>query len=296
METKARSSTLSLLLRGTAGALLAAAALSAAPQAVEAAGEAVHIERQKWPFSGPFGQFDRAQLQRGFQVYQEKCIACHELKRLSFRNLAEPGGPEFPEASVKGLAATWPNKVTDGPNDDGKMFQRGGLLSDRIPPIYPNEPFARSIHNGALPPDLTLITKARGIETHAPWYTHPFLMLRDVINGYQEGGADYLYALLTGYGNPPGNMKLADGMHYNKAFPGHQIAMVAPLAKDNFVRYQDGSGSLEQNARDIAAFLSWAGDPKHDARKRMGWLVMLYLLITSVLLYFGKKRLWASAH
>lgn len=278
-------------------ALAALAVVTQLPAAAGAAGDAIHIDKQKWSFSGFTGKFDQAQLQRGYQIYKDVCASCHAMKRISFRNLVQPGGPAFPEEAVKQLAASF--KVDDGPNDDGKMFQRPGKLSDAFPSPFKNEQEARSIHNGAYPPDLSLIARARNVEYTGTWYLHTFSMLRDVVNGYQEGGADYLYALLTGYKNPPANVKLADAMHYNAAFQGHQIAMAPPIAKDNFVKYQPDSGataSLEQNARDVVAYLSWAADPRHDERKEMGWKVMLYLLITAVLLFFAKKRLWSSVH
>ncbi len=271
-----------------------ALALMLAPLPVMGAGvEHILIDKQQWPFAGFRGQFDAGQLQRGFQVYQENCSSCHGLKRLSFRNLVQPGGPEFPENSVKSLAAGWPNKITDGPNDRGKMFERPAKLSDPILGPHKNEAAARDAFNGALPPDFSVIAKARGIEPTAPWYTHIFLMMRDIATGYQEGGPDYIYAVLTGYKNAPKDFSLSDGMSYNAAFPGHQIAMVPPLAKDNFVKYQDGKGSLEQNAKDVSAFLAWAADPSLNERKRIGWQVMLYLLVTTVLLFLAKKRIWS---
>lgn len=271
-----------------------ALALMLAPLPVMGAGvEHIVIDKQQWPFAGFRGQFDAGQLQRGFQVYQENCSSCHGLKRLSFRNLVQPGGPEFPENSVKSLAAGWPNKITDGPNDRGKMFERPAKLSDPILGPHKNEAEARDAFNGALPPDFSVIAKARGIEPTAPWYTHIFLMMRDIATGYQEGGPDYIYAVLTGYKNAPKDFNLSDGMSYNAAFPGHQIAMVPPLAKDNFVKYQDGKGSLEQNAKDVSAFLAWAADPSLNERKRIGWQVMLYLLVTTVLLFLAKKRIWS---
>ena len=282
-------------IRTTLGALALGLALAPAP--LLAAGDAIQIDKQKWSFSGFTGRFDQPQLQRGYQIYKDVCAVCHSMQRISFRNLAQPGGPGFPEASVKALAASF--KIEDGPDDNGKMFTRPGKLSDSFPSPFKNEQEARSIHNGAYPPDLSLVARARNVEYHGPWYLHGFSMLRDVVNGYQEGGADYLYALLTGYKNPPANIKLADLMHYNAAFPGSQIAMAPPIAKDNFVKYQadaGAAGSLEQNARDVTAFLSWAADPKHDERKRMGWQVLAYLLVTAVLLYFAKKRLWATVH
>jgi cytochrome c1 len=259
-----------------------------------AAGEAPQIERQKWSFAGFFGRFDNAQLQRGFQVYKEVCSTCHGLKHINFRNLAEPGGPEFPVEGVKGLAETY--SIEDGPNDQGQMFQRPGRPSDAIPSPYKNEQEARSVQNGAYPPDLSLIVRARSAgENHSVLATVGS-MLRDIPSGYQEGGADYVYALLTGYGNPPAGMQMSEGMHYNSAFPGHQIAMVPPLQAGQ-ITYEDGTqGTVEQYAKDVTAFLAWASNPELEARKRTGFLVLGYLLITAVLVYLAKRRLWAKVH
>ncbi len=271
--------------------------------AYAAGGEAIHIERHPWSFAGFFGQYDKPQLRRGWQVYQDVCASCHGLKRLSFRNLAEPGGPEFPVESVKALAKNWDNKIFAGPNEDGEIVDEDGellvrdpLLSDPILGPYANDNAARSANNGALPPDLSLITKARGIPTHAIWYKHVAIMARDIVNGYQEGGADYVYALLTGYKDAPEGVQLSEGMSYNVAFPGHQIAMAQPIPEGGAVEYQKNAGaktSLHQNAEDVTAFLAWAADPSLDARKNLGWLVMLYLLITTVLLYLGKRVIWS---
>ncbi|HEX7076239.1 MAG TPA: cytochrome c1 [Hyphomicrobiaceae bacterium] len=279
-------------MRKSLQVLMAAGLLAITAQATPAA-EAVQIERQSWPFSGFFGTFDKAQLQRGFQVYTEVCASCHELRRISYRNLAQPGGPEFPEDAVKALAAA--AEVEDGPDDTGAMFKRPGLLSDPLPKLYANEKEARSIHNGAYPPDLSLMARARNTENVAPWYIHPFLMLRDIAVGYQEGGADYIYSLLTGYEDPPAGVQVMEGMNYNVAFPGHQIAMANPFAGgDGQVEYQDGTPSTVDNyARDVAAFLSWTADPRLEERKRIGWVVILYLIVTAGLLYVGKKRLWS---
>ncbi len=279
-------------MRKSLQVLMAAGLLAITAQAASAA-EAVQIERQSWPFSGFFGTFDKAQLQRGFQVYTEVCASCHELRRISYRNLAQPGGPEFPGDAVKALAAA--AEVEDGPDDTGAMFKRPGLLSDPLPKIYANEKEARSIHNGAYPPDLSLMARARNTENVAPWYIHPFLMLRDIAVGYQEGGADYIYAVLTGYKDPPAGVQVMEGMNYNAAFPGHQIAMANPFAGgDGQVEYQDGTPSTVDNyARDVAAFLSWTADPRLEERKRIGWMVILYLIVTAGLLYVGKKRLWS---
>ncbi len=275
---------------------LAVFALAAAsmPLVAYAAGEAVKIDRQPWSFAGLLGRFDQNQLQRGFQVYKDACAQCHGISRIDFRNLAQPGGPGFNEDAVKGLAATF--EVQDGPNDDGKMFKRPGRLSDKVPPPYANEKEARAVHNGAYPPDLSLITKARGVEYHGSLFAHPLHILKDMATGYQEAGADYVYALLTGYADPPADFKLTDGMHYNHAFPGHQISMPPPLS-EGAIKYQDDTpATVDQMARDVVAFLSWAGDPKHDDRKRMGLLVIIYLLITAVLLYFAKTRIWSKMH
>ena len=285
------------MIKRTALATAAASMLALLPLTAHAAGggEEIHIERQTWSFAGFTGKFDKAQLQRGYQVYKEVCAACHGVKRVAFRNLAEKTGPGFPEESVKALAATF--KVEDGPNDDGKMFQRPAKLSDNVPSPYKNEQEARSIHNGAYPPDLSNMAKARSIENTATWYKHIFLMARDIGVGYQEGGVDYIYALLTGYEEkPPAGVKLADGMNYNKAFPGNQIAMAPPLS-DGIVKYEDGTpAKVENYSRDVAAFLAWTADPRLEDRKSMGWIVMLYLVITALLLFIGKKRIWASAH
>lgn len=281
-------------LKGTFAALtlLLGAAVPVAAGAAE--GGHIHIERQPWSFGGFTGQYDSAQLQRGFQIYKDVCSACHGLKRVRFRNLVEEGGPEFPEEAVKALAHEWPNKIVDGPNDEGKMFEREPKLFDPILGPFKNDNEARSAQNGALPPDLSLMAKARSVEYTGSWWAHPFSMLRDIATSYQEGGADYLYALMTGYSEPPAGVTVAEGMHYNAAFPGHQIAMPAPLSKDNFVKYQDGTGSLEQNARDLSAFLAWAADPTLNGRKSTGWLVMLYLVVTTGLLYAGKRVIWSK--
>ncbi|MFM9940190.1 MAG: cytochrome c1 [Hyphomicrobiaceae bacterium] len=287
--------------------LALALAIGAAPAPVTAAGDTPIIKRHdKWTYGGLRGHFDNVQLQRGFQVYQEVCAACHGLKRVYFRNLAEPGGPGFPEEAVKALAASWPNQIFAGPNDAGDIADRRGrilkrpaLLSDPILGPYDNDKAAAAANNGAVPPDLSLITKARtgAAEYHGSLIGHPVQMLSDIVRGYQEGGSDYVYALLNGYDNTPANMKMADGMHYNKAFPGYQIAMAKPL-QDGQVKYQDPATprTVAQYAEDVTAFLAWAGDPKLEERKSMGLKVLLYLLITTLLLYLAKKRLWSRLH
>jgi cytochrome c1 len=281
--------------RFAASVLLALAALSGAARAEEAAGHPV-IEPQEWSFSGFTGAYDQAQLQRGFQVFQQVCTACHGLDRVRFRNLAEPGGPDFPVEAVKALAASWPYQISGELDDEGNPVDRLPGLADEIVGPYKNDVQARAAQNGALPPDLSLIVRARSVESHAPWYSHWLHMLWDIVSAHQDGGADYLYALLTGYTEPPAGVQVNEGMYYNTAFPGHQLAMPAPLSTDSVIEYQPDAGakaSFEQNAKDVTAFLAWAADPSLDARKRLGWQVLLYLVITTLLLYIAKKRTWA---
>jgi ubiquinol-cytochrome c reductase cytochrome c1 subunit len=316
---------------GFAGSLLALALV--ANQAEAAGGGGPEYVRQPWTFAGmPYvgkgGYFDNNQLQRGFLVYKEVCSSCHGMKRLSFRNLSEKGGPEFPEDGVKSLAASY--QVVDGPNDQGKMFKRPGRASDPMPSPFSNEQEARSANNGALPPDFSVIAKARGVDVERPFYAVPFAMVRDIATGYQEGGPDYIYALLTGYvdapkytrsatgqllpvpagqrapkalecvaveagaaGKPDTCSELQNGMNYNTHFPGYQIGMASPL-QDGLVKYSDGTpATVGQYARDVTAFLAWAADPKLEERKRIGILAVGYLLITALLLFLAKRRVWA---
>ncbi len=256
-----------------------------------------HIERQPWSFRGFLGKFDEAQLQRGFKVYVDACARCHGLKRVAFRNLAQPGGPAFPEAAVKSLANTY--QVDAEPNDQGKILKRPAILVDYIPSPYRNEQEARAALNGALPPDLSVIAKARGVESNAPFYLVPWNMLVDIVTGYQEGGPDYIYAYLTGYVSPPPGVKVPDVMNYNRAFPApHMTAMPNPFAGgDGLVKYNDDTPpTVDSYARDVAAFLAWTADPRLEERKRLGLMVTIYLLITAVLLYFAKRRIWSKVH
>ena len=282
------------------GLLLTGLAVADIGAAVAAGDGNEHASARKhWSWGGMFGRFDRAQLRRGFQIYQEVCSSCHGLKRVYFRNLAEPGGPEFPIERVKALAKTI--KVIAGPNDegevltaDGEFLTRPALLSDRFVPPFANDKAARAANNGALPPDLSLITRARDVHADHPWYTVPWYFAKNVLTGYQEGGADYTYQVLTQYHEtPPAGVEVAEGMYYNAAFPGHQIAMPPPLDKEDPFKYQDGSGTIEQNAEDITAFLAWAANPELEQRKKMGMMVMLYMLIMTILLYVAKRRIWA---
>jgi cytochrome c1 len=239
---------------------------------------------QQWSFAGPFGQYDPEQLQRGFKIYREVCSTCHSLKLLSFRNLADPGGPSFTEAQAAAIAATF--QVTDGPNDQGQMFQRAGKISDYFPPPFANDQAARAALGGGLPPDMSTLAKARGYDRGFPWF------IFDAFTQYQEGGPDYIHAILNGYTDPPAGFVLPPGTHYNKYFPGHAIAMPKPIS-DGQVKFTDGTPeTVEQYGRDVAAFLMWASEPKLDERKRLGFQVMIYLIVLSALLYFTKKKVW----
>jgi ubiquinol-cytochrome c reductase cytochrome c1 subunit len=222
-------------------------------------------------------------LQRGYKVYKEVCAACHSLSLVSFRNLAEQGGPEFSEEQVKALAATFTTR--DGPGEDGEMFDRPGLPSDRFPSPFPNEQAARAANGGAYPPDLSLITKSR-----PGW----FGTLNQLANGI--GGPEYVNAVLTGYEDQPSSVKEAapEGKYYNKYFAnGHFIGMPAPLA-DDAVTFDDGAPSTTAAmAKDVSAFLAWAAEPKMEERKSIGFMVVIYLSILAALMYFVKQKIWA---
>ena len=229
-----------------------------------AAGDAEKPIKVDWSFNGFFGKFDRAQLQRGYQVYKEVCASCHSMKYLSYRNLGEKGGPEFSEAEVKAIAAGF--TVQDGPNEDGDMFERPGLPKDKFVSPYPNEKAARAVNGGAYPPDMSVLVKAR------------------------SGGANYIYSILMGYEEAPAGMKIDDGVYYNKFMPGQKIRMSAPLSEGS-VEYADGTPtSVSQMSKDVTAFLTWAAEPHLEKRKRIGFKTILYLLIFSVLIFFSMKK------
>jgi cytochrome c1 len=262
----------SLVLIASGAMLFASAGLSAAEDATSASSNShePEVAGQSWSFAPPFGTYNNAQLQRGFQVYQRICANCHSMRLLSYRNLGEPGGPQFSPKAVEILASQV--QVTDGPNDKGEMFQRPGRPSDRFRSPFANAQAARAANNGALPPDLSVIAKAR------------------------EGGPDYLHALLTGYVPAPQGFQLAQGMHYNAAFPGHQIAMIPPLS-DGLVLYTDGTKQTVDNyARDVSAFLMWAAEPKLEERHAVGARVMIFLIVFLVILYLAKRAVWGRVH
>ena len=229
--------------------------------------EKVEFLKTDWTFKGLFGKFDRASLQRGYQVYTEVCAACHSMKYLSYRNLSEKGGPEFSVAQAKAIAASF--EVTDGPNADGEMFQRPGKLSDKFVMPYENVKAAEAANGGAYPPDMSVLVKARG------------------------GGVDYIYSLLQGYEEAPSGMILDDGVHYNKYMYGNKIKMSAPLS-DGIVEYSDGTkASVEQMSKDVTTFLMWAAEPSLEARHQMGFKAIVYLIILTILVYFSMKRIWS---
>ncbi|MDC3188083.1 cytochrome c1 [Candidatus Pelagibacter sp.] len=229
--------------------------------------EKVEYLKTDWTFKGLFGKFDRASLQRGYQVYTEVCAACHSMKYLSYRNLSEKGGPEFSVAQAKAIAASF--EVTDGPNADGEMFQRPGKLSDKFVMPYENVKAAEAANGGAYPPDMSVLVKARG------------------------GGVDYIYSLLQGYEETPSGMILDDGVHYNKYMYGNKIKMSAPLS-DGIIEYSDGTNpSVEQMSKDVTTFLMWAAEPSLEARHQMGFKAIVYLIILTILVYFSMKRIWS---
>jgi ubiquinol-cytochrome c reductase cytochrome b/c1 subunit len=268
---------------------LAAAGIVAtlAVQAARAA-EAEAPPRLKWSFAGPFGLYDQAQLQRGLKVYREVCQNCHGISLLSFRSLAEPGGPGFSPAQAAAIAAEY--QVTDGPNDQGEMFQRPGRAADRFPPPFPNEQAARVRYN-AVPPDFSVIAKARTYERGFPWF------VVDMFTQYQEHGVDYITAYVSGYeDSPPQGFNLPAGSFYNKYFPGHATAMPNPLV-DGQVEYPDGTpAKADQYAKDVSAFLMWAAEPHLESRKRIGFQVMIFLIAFAGLMYFTKKKVWHDVH
>jgi len=231
------------------------------------AAEKAELLKTDWSFKGPFGKFDRAALQRGYQVYQEVCSSCHSMKYLSYRNLVQEGGPEFTVEQAKAIAASF--EVKDGPNADGEMFMRPARLSDKFVMPYENEKAAQAANGGAYPPDMTVLVKARG------------------------DGVDYIYSLLQGYEDPPAGVTLDDGVYYNKYMYGNKIKMSNQLS-DGLVEYSDGTNSsVEQMSKDVTTFLMWTAEPHLETRHRMGFKAIVYLIILTVLVYFSMKRIWS---
>ncbi len=220
--------------------------------------------KNKWSFDGPFGSFDRASAQRGFQVYKEVCSACHGLKQLAYRNLTDIG---FTEKEIKFLASEY--FVVDGPDEDGEMYERAAKPFDRINGPYLNDNQARSANGGALPPDLSLIIKAR------------------------PDGANYVYSLLDGYRDAPEGFDLAAGKNYNIYFEGRQISMPSPITDDLLIEYEDGTfASKEQMIIDVVNFLQYAAEPETEKRKQLGVRVMMFLAILFIITLIAKTMAW----
>ena len=230
------------------------------------AAEKVAVQKQAWSFRGLFGHFDKASLRRGYEVYDQVCASCHGLRFLHYRDLE---ALDYSREQVAALAARL--EVEDGPNNEGEYYARPALPSDPFVAPFANDAAARFANNGALPTDLSLI----------------------VAQSAGKGGADFIYALLTGYAEPPTDFTLAEGLYYNKVFKGHAIAMPPPLYED-LIAYSDGEkASVERMAHDVAQFLTWASDPSLEARKRMGLRVMIFLAVFFVVALLYKRRVWA---
>ena len=220
-----------------------------------------------WSFKGLTGTFDRASLQRGFQVYKEVCASCHSMQYLSYRNLGEPGGPEFSELEVKAIAGSF--EIEDGPNDQGEMFTRPGRPSDKFKSPYPNVQASIAANGGAYPPDMSVLVKAR------------------------PGGSNYIYSVLVGYEEPPAGITLDDGVYYNKYMYGNKIKMANQLS-DGLVEYADGTNAtVEQMSKDVTTFLMWAAEPHLESRHQMGFKAIVYLIILTILVYFSMKKIWS---
>jgi ubiquinol-cytochrome c reductase cytochrome c1 subunit len=245
-----------------------------------------HPRHVDWSFAGPFGHWDVGQLQRGFKVYKENCSACHSLDLVAFRNLEALG---YNEDQIKAIASDY--TVVDGPNADGEMYERPGVAADRFPPLYPNKEAAAASHNGAVPPDFSLLAKARAPERGFPNFVF------DIFTQYAENGPDYIYSLLTGYTDAPEGVEVSEGTHYNPYFiAGSTLAMANPLS-DDIVEYDDGTpGTVDQYAQDVAAFMMWAAEPTLVERKSLGFKVMIFLLLFASLLYLTKKKVWAGLY
>ena len=227
------------------------------------AGSKIDIPKYDWSWKGFFGTYDRASAQRGLKVYREVCAGCHSMDLIAYRNLEDLG---FGNEHIKAIASEY--LILDGPNDEGEMFEREAIPSDKFANPYLNIQAARAANNGAYPPDLSLIVKAR------------------------PKGADYLKALLLGYVDAPSDKKIPEGQYYNKYMEGNLIAMPSPLS-DGLVDYDDGTeATMDQMATDVTTFLAWAAEPSLEDRKRIGFKVILFLLVLFVLAYISKQQIW----
>ena len=252
--------------------------------------ETILVERQPWSFAGIFGKYDEHQLQRGFQVFQAVCANCHGARLLAFRNLEEEGGPGFSEEQVKALAAEY---TVNDPDAEGGT--RKGLPSDRWPGTGQTDADQIAAF-GLVPPDLSVMAKARAIASPFPQWIFNYFTT------YSEGGPDYIHALLTGYEEtPPEGATVPEGKFYNHVFPGHAIGMPPPLA-DGQVPYanEDGSAApdemltVEQYSTDVSAFLMWLAEPHLNDTKAAGFRVLSFLLLFAVLMWFVKQRIWRN--
>uniref|UniRef100_UPI0025EF65A5 cytochrome c1 n=1 Tax=uncultured Nitratireductor sp. TaxID=520953 RepID=UPI0025EF65A5 len=243
-------------------------------------------EQLEWSFAGPFGTYDKAQLQRGLKVYANVCSACHSMKLVSFRTLEELG---YSEQQVKAFAANY--EVEDGPNQDGDMFTRTATPSDYFPSPYENDKQAAAANNGAVPPDFSLIAKARAVERGFPTFVF------DIFTQYAEAGPDYIHALLTGYEEESEGHEVPEGTYYNPYFISSASLAMAPPLSEGMVAYDDGAPeTVDQYARDVSAFLMWAAEPHMEARKSTGFVVMIFLLLFGGLVYLTKRKIWSDVH
>lgn len=262
-----------------------AAVIATGVTSANAASYPINKPRQvSWSFGGPFGTWDKAQLQRGLQVYQEVCAACHGLDLIAFRNLEALG---YSAEEVKAFAAEF--IVVDGPNDEGEMFERDAKPSDRWPSPFPNAQAAAFANNGAAPPDLSLIAKARAPKRGFPTFVF------DVFTMYAENGPDYLYSMLTGYKDAPAGVDVPEGTYYNPYFANGKVLSMASPLDDGLVTYVDGAPeTLDQYSRDISAFLMWTAEPMLVERKKLGFKVLVFLALFAALLYLVKKQVWSG--
>ena len=277
-----------------------------------------HVERQSWSFSGITGSYDKAQLRRGFTVYNEVCSACHSMTLMSYRNLAETGGPEYSKDEVKAFIAD--KEVFAGPNDqgetrdeDGEPLMRTPILTDYFVSPYQNDKAAMAANGGALPPDLSVMAKARGIphggshieagnifmaafEGVKEYFGWIFGTIRDIATQYQEAGPDYIYALMISYEDEAPTGKDVGDKAFNHVFPGNAISMAAPLGtfETGPEADKEANTELRTRAKDVSAFLMWAAEPHLNARKSLGLKVLIYLIILSLLMYFVKRAIWAG--
>lgn len=279
------------MTRVLAASLLAATLGFTAARAED--GHSPNPPRESWSFAGVFGKFDQAQLQRGFQVYREVCSNCHSMNLVRFRNLGEAGGPRFSAGQVKALAAEYKVKEL---NDNGEEVERNARPADSWPAPFPNEKAAAAANGGKAPPDFSVLAKARTFERGFPLFVvdaMPFV-------GYSEQGVDYIHALLNGYEEPPAGKEVPEGAHYNKYMDGNLIAMAKPLSDGQVTYAKAESGepvvpeTVDQYSRDVSAFMAWAAEPHLEARKALGFRVILFLIVLSGLLYYVKKKVWAD--